>query len=291
MRRLDFMYGRNGPRVGAGALLGRSARGRPIVMRRFGRGHARTESRAGVRLHPRHGTRGHGGGRGAAPRRLPAAGNANLRLVENLNPDGYRGAEARLNAHGVDLNRNFPIRLAADRGARRSRSIRARGRFRSRRPGSRRAVEGCSGPGVTIWFHQQAGPVVRAGVGASVPGGRGATRAVVGVPSRRMPWMAGTARTGRTTGSPARAGSWWSCRRAGEALRMTKPAATPRPSRSWPAIAARTGWRCDDAGVRAARGGTIGLSARLPRQSPEGRPPRSEREAVKAAQSGSQAGG
>ena len=39
--------------------------------------------------------------------RLPTPTGLDLWVVENLNPDGY-GAGTRQNAHGVDLNRNFP---------------------------------------------------------------------------------------------------------------------------------------------------------------------------------------
>jgi hypothetical protein len=49
--------------------------------------------------------------RGAAAARDPALGGVAWRIVPLVNPDGLLAAPAtRVNAHGVDLNRNFPTR-------------------------------------------------------------------------------------------------------------------------------------------------------------------------------------
>jgi protein MpaA len=110
-------------------------------------------------------------------------------LVENLNPDGFAQA-TRLNGAGVDLNRNFPA------------GWRAIGRrwdpqYSGPRPLSepetriaRRLVRTVR-PDVTIWFHQQAQPLVRAW-GRSVPAARRFAR-LAGLPFYRLPWLAGTA--------------------------------------------------------------------------------------------------
>ena len=56
-----------------------------------------------------HGNEPAGQGRGRAPAaRAPAARHRAL-AVDNANPDGA-AAGTRQNAHGVDLNRNFPYR-------------------------------------------------------------------------------------------------------------------------------------------------------------------------------------
>ena len=54
----------------------------------------------------------------AIARALIAAPPADIDLwvIRNLNPDGFR-AGTRQNGRGVDLNRNFPYRLAPDRAA------------------------------------------------------------------------------------------------------------------------------------------------------------------------------
>ncbi len=92
--------------------IGRSVRGRPIDVYRFGRGTAHVAVIGGI----------HGGYEGNTvklvqqmvryfqdhPREVPAG--VTLYLVPNANPDGYaRGAsdDGRLNGNGVDLNRNW----------------------------------------------------------------------------------------------------------------------------------------------------------------------------------------
>lgn len=49
------------------------------------------------------------------PERIPA--DTTLYIVQNLNPDGYardKGVDGRVNANGVDLNRNWPYNWKAD---------------------------------------------------------------------------------------------------------------------------------------------------------------------------------
>jgi murein peptide amidase A len=119
-------------------------------------------------------------------RRRPPAG-AQWWIVRDLNPDGAsRGT--RTNAHGVDLNRNFPHRWR--RGA--------RGRYW---PGRRAASEPETRwamrltrsvrPHATVWLHQP--------YGTTVPSA-GADRRIVnryarvsGLPVRRLPRYRGTA--------------------------------------------------------------------------------------------------
>lgn len=87
-------------------ILGRSAQGRPIHLTRIG------DPRATVRVlvvGAIHGNELAGlavvSRLRAAPPRLPP--DVALWLVDDLNPDGA-AAGTRQNAHGVDLNRNFP---------------------------------------------------------------------------------------------------------------------------------------------------------------------------------------
>ena len=119
--------------------------------------------------------------------RRPETGD--LVVVRNLNPDGLV-LGTRLNGRGVDLNRNF----AAD-----WRPIGAPGDPEHSGPApfsepetriARRLIRGLH-PDVTIWFHQQAEPLVRAW-GPSVPAARAYAR-LSGLPFHRLPWMDGTA--------------------------------------------------------------------------------------------------
>jgi protein MpaA len=174
-----------GPRVQTVAL-GHSSLGRPIRITAFG------NTKAGRRMLVVgciHGTECAGT---AAVRRLTVGCppmNADIWLLENMNPDGYaRGS--RLNGRGVDLNRNFPS------------GWRASGRpgdlqYPGARPLSEvetriaRNVVRRVRPDVTIWFHQQAQPLVRAW-DRSIPAARRYAR-LAGLPFRKLPWLAGTA--------------------------------------------------------------------------------------------------
>jgi murein peptide amidase A len=118
----------------------------------------------------------------------PAPGDG-LVTVPNLNPDGRR-LGTRINARGVDLNRNFPsgwhpegspgdAEYPGPRPLSEPESRLARDLIKALRPD------------VTIWFHQQEERLVRAW-GPSVPAARTYAR-LAGEPFRRMPWLGGTA--------------------------------------------------------------------------------------------------
>jgi protein MpaA len=123
--------------------------------------------------------------------RAGALAGTEIVVLPALNPDGCLRLGTRQNAHGVDLNRNFPANWAR---------IGRRGSFQWSGPGplsepeSRYAVRLISTlqPAVTIWFHQHE-DVVRAW-GPSVPTARHFAALLGGVlPYRSMPWPYGTA--------------------------------------------------------------------------------------------------
>lgn len=165
--------------------VGRSALGRPLRVTAFGDSDA---SRRVLVVGCIHGTEC----AGTAVVRLlggcPPPG-VDLWLVENLNPDGF-ARRTRLNGRGVDLNRNFPSawRAIGRRGDPEHSGPRPFSEPETR--AARRLVRVLR-PETTIWFHQQAQPLVRAW-GGSVPVARRFAR-LAGLPFHRMPWLAGTA--------------------------------------------------------------------------------------------------
>jgi protein MpaA len=191
----------SGARLVAHVPIGRSARGRPIVATASGDpaaerrvlvvGCVHGDECAGLAV-ARRLDRG--------PRGCPPTG-ADVWVIPDLNPDG-RAAGTRLNGRGVDLNRNFPV-------AWRPIGVRHDLEYSGPRPWSEpeariaRRVVRAFRPDVTIWFHQQAEPMVRAW-GPSVPGARRYARAA-GLPFRRLPWMDGTAPHWQNTAFPGTA--------------------------------------------------------------------------------------
>jgi protein MpaA len=168
----------------AGILLGRSAQGRGI--RAFERGNP-LATRHVLVFGCIHGSEC---AALAVTRRLLATqpADVDLWIVPNLNPDGY-AAGVRVNARGVDLNRNFPSGW---------RPIGVRGdlEFSGPRPLSEPETRIAKRlilevrPTVTIWYHQPL-DLVRAW-GKSIPAARRFARQV-GLPFRVLPWLAGTA--------------------------------------------------------------------------------------------------
>jgi murein peptide amidase A len=135
------------------SVVGHSLRGRPIVLVRSGApdpagkllvvGNIHGDEPAGSQI----------------AQRLIAAGapqHAELLVVPTVNPDG-RAAHSRGNAHGVDLNRNFPFDWQPLIGGEYS------GTGPLSEPESRAAhrLILLEKPDVTIWFHQPFGVVDR----------------------------------------------------------------------------------------------------------------------------------
>jgi protein MpaA len=114
-------------------------------------------------------------------------GDVDLWLLPNLNPDGY-AADTRQNAHGVDLNRNFP---AMWRRIGRPGSLQWSGPRPFSEPESRiaRRLILRLRPALTLWFHQPQA-LVRAW-GPSIPAARRYAR-LAGVPFRALAWPNGT---------------------------------------------------------------------------------------------------
>ena len=121
----------------------------------------------------------------ALARRRPARG-VQLWLIGELNPDGT-AAGTRQNAHGVDLNRNFPYRWQPVSDA-----TYYSGPRPASEPETRAAMRliGRLRPAVTIWYHQHQDLVDMAG------GDRGVARRYAQLAHLRatcLPFLPGTA--------------------------------------------------------------------------------------------------
>lgn len=163
---------------------GRSVRGRRLVAQRRG---AADAARVVLVVGQVHGDEPGGRRVVSALRREPAPDGSAIVTVASANPDGAV-ARTRVNARGVDLNRNFPGDWRAG----------ARGRFH---PGPRAASEPetrwvqrlvrAVRPDVTVWFHQPYG-LVHLTPGASRSLVRAYARRVE-LPARGLPRYFGTA--------------------------------------------------------------------------------------------------
>jgi protein MpaA len=135
-----------------------------------------------------HGNETAGVGISRALVRAPTPHGADLWIVSRLNPDGV-AAHTRQNAHGVDLNRNFPYRW---RASGRRADLTWSGPRPLSEPESRiaRALVRRLRPAVTIWFHQPLALVDRSGGDLQIER-RFARR--TGLPLRRITPYPGTA--------------------------------------------------------------------------------------------------
>jgi protein MpaA len=137
-------------------VIGRSVRGRSIVARRYGPVDA---ERVGLVVGVIHGDERAGLEIVRRLRRMPEhLGDAQLWVIDALNPDGSR-ARSRGNAHGVDLNRNFPFRWQGG-------VPRASGYYPGPRPVSEPETRAAMSfireiqPDVSVWYHQPWGAVL-----------------------------------------------------------------------------------------------------------------------------------
>ncbi len=161
-------------------LLGRSWQGRPITAVEVG-------DPAGTRVLVVGCIHGNGTGGIAIARALERLSPRKLDLwvVPNLNPDGV-AAGTRQNAHGVDLNRNFPWRWRPMNGVYES----------GPRPLSEREARIAHAliqrlhPHLTIWFHQHLDMVWASGGDRRI---EKVFARVSGLPYHPMPQLAGSA--------------------------------------------------------------------------------------------------
>jgi murein peptide amidase A len=167
----------------SGGVVGRSVDGRPIVIERLGDPHGPRVLVVGCI----HGNECAGLAVVRELERRPPR-RIDLWIVPDLNPDGY-AANTRGNAHGVDLNRNFPAewKQIGRRG-----DLQWSGPRPLSEPETRiaRALILRLRPAVTIWFHQPQA-IVRAW-GHSIATARRFAR-LAGVPFRALRWPNGTA--------------------------------------------------------------------------------------------------
>ena len=137
-------------------VVGRSVKGKPIVATRYGDANSdrvvlavgviHGDERAGLRIVR------------ALRHRAPSVEGAQLWVIPTVNPDGLR-AHTRKNAHGVDLNRNFPYRWRDD-------VPHSNGYYPGPRPASEPETRAMMAfaervrPDLSIWYHQPWGAVL-----------------------------------------------------------------------------------------------------------------------------------
>jgi protein MpaA len=164
-------------------LLGRSVQGRAIVAHVLG---ANSASRKILLVGCIHGNECAGRSILAALARRPVPAGIQLWLLGELNPDGSAAA-SRQNAHGVDLNRNFPFRWRAI-----SDPTYNSGPHPGSEPETRIAMRLIRRlrPAVTVWYHQHEDLLDMAGAD------RGLARRyaeLAGLRATCLPFLPGTA--------------------------------------------------------------------------------------------------
>lgn len=172
------------PAAGARTVvLGRSVQGRAIIAQVIGRD---TAPRRIVLVGCIHGNECAGEPILSAMTRQAVPLGVQLWLVPQMNPDGT-AADTRQNAHGVDLNRNFPYRWQAV-----TNPVYYSGPHPASEPETRVAMRLILRvrPAITIWYHQHEDLVDMAG------GDRGVARRYAQVAAMRatcLPFLPGTA--------------------------------------------------------------------------------------------------
>jgi protein MpaA len=128
-------------------VIGTSVQGRPIVAWAFGSDRAH---RKVLVVGCIHGNECAGLAITSALRQTRVPDGVQLWIVPEMNPDGT-AADTRQNAHGVDLNRNFPFRWAPI-----SDPTYYSGPYATSEPETRAAMRFVQRirPAVTIWYHQ-----------------------------------------------------------------------------------------------------------------------------------------
>lgn len=137
-------------------IIGRSVLGRPIVAWTFGSDRA---ARKVLVVGCIHGNECAGLAITSALRAARVAKGVQLWVVPEMNPDGT-AADTRQNAHGVDLNRNFPYEWQPV-----SDPTYYAGSYAASEPETRAAIKLVRRirPAVTIWYHQHLDVVDMAG--------------------------------------------------------------------------------------------------------------------------------
>ena len=203
-------------------VIGCSVRGKPIVATRYGDA---TSDRVAMVVGVIHGDE-HAGVRivQAVRRIAPTVEGTQLWLITTVNPDGSR-AHARKNAHGVDLNRNFPFRWRDD-------VPHSNGYYPGPRPASEPETKAVMAfvrriqPDLSIWYHQPWGAVLAC---------RGDRRSQPSTQSWSACERAAGARActaprspGRCTSFRAARPSWSRCRRARSPAALRNGRRAPR---------------------------------------------------------------
>lgn len=152
-----------GPAAARRVVIGHSVRGRPIVAWTVGADSARRKILVVGCIH---GNERAGLAITARLRRLPVPRGVQLWIVPEMNPDGA-AADTRQNAHGVDLNRNFPFQWEPIGNATYYSGPRPESEPETR---AAMALVRRIRPAVTIWYHQHMDLVDMSG------GDRGAAR-------------------------------------------------------------------------------------------------------------------
>lgn len=165
----------------ASTVIGESVDGRPIRALRVGPPNARVKLMVVGAIH---GNELAGKAVVARLRRARLPRGTALWLIDDANPDGST-ANSRHNAHGVDLNRNFPYRWQPQDGVYESGSSPA---SEPETQAIQRFVER-ERPRVTLWYHQAMRLVVKSGGDAYLQ--RLYARRT-GLPLRRLPAYNGT---------------------------------------------------------------------------------------------------